>query len=211
MSEAPERSLRSSIWAMPFGRRERLLLSIQAKADRRKIPQLWYWRLLRPEDDGGTAADDVLYESPRIHRKYADPVPIHVYVDWSGKTKGRKKGGTDSELLANIEISRAELRRLGNDLATNDDNEGLVSVPNERHKLFVPRGGDIFRFDDDHFEIVQMRRPERYGPTRIPVVYKGTAHLYRQDSTAPALTLPEPPTPQPPVLTGKSPRFAWLG
>lgn len=208
--DAPER-LSPSVWAVPFGRRERLLLSLQAKNDRRKIPLLWYWRHLRPEEIGGTAPDDVLFESPRIHRKYAAPIAAHVYLDWSPFTKGRKKGGTETELLAKIAMSRAECRRIGNLLQTEDDIEGLVSIPGERHKLFVPRGGDIIRFDDDHFEVVQMKPPERYGPSRIPVVYKGTAHLYRQDSSAPALNLPDPPSPQPPMPTGRAPRFAWLG
>lgn len=224
--EAPERT-DASVWARPFGARERVILSVQAKYDRRNIPPIWLWRLLRPEgggerlpepDDspafdpvdvpGGTVPDDVLFESPRVHRRYADPIPAHIYVDWNAKQKGRKKGAVETTLTAQVSMSRAEMRRLGGLLQTQDDLEGLVST-GEAGYLYIPRPGDIFRFADDHYEILQWTPPDRYGPTAIPVVWKGTAHLYREDSTAPHATLQDPPSPQPPRPA--APRYAWRG
>lgn len=226
MNEAPESM--QGVWARPYARRERVILSVQAKYDRRNLPPLWLWRLVRPEggDDpldepdpapafdpadvpGGTVVDDVLFESPRQHRVYRDPIPAHIYVDWSPKKKGRKKGAVETDLNAQVAISRAECRRLGALLRTQDDLEGLVST-GEADFLYIPRPGDIFRFADDHFEILQWEPPERYGPTNIAVVWKGTAHLFREDSSAPRANLPTPPSPQPPLPVAP-PRRAWRG
>jgi hypothetical protein len=211
----------------PYSARERILLSIQAKYDRQKLPPLWLWRLIRPESGnetrdeptdapgfdpadvpGGTVPDDVLWESPRQHRRYHDPIVTHIYVDWSPKKKGRKKGVVETDLTAQIGISRAECRRLGTLLQTQDDLEGLVST-GESDFIFIPRPGDIFRFADDHYEIKQWEPPERYGPTRLPITWKGTAHLFRDDSTNPLGWLTDPPTPQPPLTP--APRHAWRG
>ena len=226
MSRAPESLV--GVWARPYARRERIILSVQAKYDRRNLPPLWLWRLIRPEGGnehlseptdtpafdpadvpGGTAPDEVLFESPRLHRVYAEPIPTHIYVDWNPKTKGRKKGVVETELKAQVGISRAECRRLGTLLQTQDDLEGLVST-GDADFLYIPRPGDVFRFADDHFEILQWKSPERYGPTNIPVKWSGTAHQYRDDSTAPRSNLPIPPTPQPPSPTNV-PRRAWRG
>lgn len=226
MNQPPESMV--GVWARPYARRERLILSIQAKYDRRNIPPLWLWRIVRPEGGnetldepdpapafdpadvpGGTVLDDVLFESPRAHRVYREPIPAHIYVDWSPKQKGRKKGVVETDLTAQIGISRAECRRLGALLHTQDDLEGLVST-GEADFIYIPRPGDIFRYADDHYEILQWGPPERYGPTDIPVVWKGTAHLFREDSTAPRANIPEPPTPQPP-LPANPPRAAWRG
>lgn len=227
MAGAPEQQTRRKVWAHPYAARERILLSIQGNYDRRKIPAIWLWRMLRPEGGneqldeptlsptfdpadvpGGTAVDDVLWESPRQHRRYAEPVPVHLYVDWGPKTKGRKKGVVETELTAQIGISRAECRRLGKLLQTQDDLEFLVGT-GEADYLYVPRPGDVFRFADDHFEILQWQPPERYGPTHIPVTWKGTAHLFRDDSAAPLNWLPEAPSVQPP--RDLAPRAAWRG
>jgi hypothetical protein len=223
---APEHT-DASVWARPYAARERVILSVQAKYDRRNIPHLWLGRLLRPEGGGerlpapdpspqfdpiavpgGTVIDDVLFESPRVNRRYADPIAAHIYVDWSPKQKGRRKGAVETTLTAQVSMSRAEGRRLGKLLQTQDDLEGLIST-GEADYLFLPRPGDIFRFADDHFEILQWNPPDFYGPTNIPVVWKGTANLFREDSTAPHVSLPEPPSPQPP--RPQAPRGAWRG
>jgi hypothetical protein len=200
----------TTVWARPYGARERILLSTQRKWDVRNLPPLWLWRMLREGDAGGTVPDDVMWQSPRIQRRYAAPIAAHLFVDWSAKVKGQKKGpGVETNLIAKVGMSRAECRRLGNLLRTQDDLEGLVSEPGGSDFLYLPRPGDIFRFADDHFEVLQIDPPERYGPTGIPVVWKGTAHLFRDDATTPGQTLPEPPTPQPSaVRPGGAP---WRG
>lgn len=223
---APERT--ASVWARPYSARERIMLSVQGKYDRRNIPPLWLWRLIRPEGGnevlseptdspafdpadipGGTAPDETLWESPRLHRAYREPLAVHLYVDWTQKRKGRKKGVVETDLTVQTGISRAECRRLGALLHTQDDLEGLIST-GEADFLYVPRPGDLFRFADDHFEILQWAPPERYGPTNIQTNWKGTAHLFREDSSAPHATLPQPPSPQPPSPT-RAPRGAWRG
>jgi hypothetical protein len=186
----------------PYMARERILLTVQAKWDTRNLPPLWYWRLLRPQDSGGTAPDEVLWQSPRVHRRYATPIPVRLYVDDSQKTKGQKKGpGVETNTTAKIALSRAEARRLGALLRTQDDQEGLVGSDLDDY-LFLPRPGDIFRFVDDHFEVQQINPPQRYGPTGMPTVWSGTATLYRDDMTAPGHLLPEPAAPQPTQVPG---------
>lgn len=223
---APEQTS-ATVRPHPYSARERILLSIQAKYDRQKIPAIWLWRLIRPESGnerrdeptdspvfdpadvpGGTVADEVLWESPRAHRRYHDPIAAHIYVDWSPKKKSRKRGVVETDLVAQIGISRAECRRLGHLLQTQDDQEVLVST-GDPDFLFIPRPGDILRFADDHFEIKQWEPPERYGPTHIPIVWKGTAHLFRDDSTDPLGWLKDPPSVRP--STAPAPRAAWRG
>jgi hypothetical protein len=151
-----------------------------------------------------------LWEAPRVHRRYADPIGAHLYVDTTPRQKAAKKGVTETTVAALVAVSRAEARRVGAFLQVQDDGEHLVSQPEGGSEfIWVPRPGDLFRFDDDHYEIQQMGPPDRYGPTRLPVVWRGTATLLRDDSTTPRSTWPVPPAAQPPATP--LPRGAWRG
>ena len=93
---------------------------------------------------------------------------------------------------------------------TYDDGEHLISEKSEPDYLFLPRPGDILRFDDDFFEILQWNPPEYYGPTSLSVVWKGKANMFRDDSVDPLeQRLPPPPSPIPPRPV--APRAAWRG
>lgn len=206
---APERT-RASVWRRPYAARERIILSIQAKFDRRNIPPLWLWPIIPPEEIPGTSVNPEDYwESSRSDRRYRNPLPAHIYLDWQPRNKGAKKGITETTLTAEIAISRAEVRRLGRELGDSDEATGLVSDPSDEGFFYLPRPGDLFTFGGDYFEIIQWKPADLYGPTSIPVTWKGTANQFRDDSSAPYEFLPEPPSPEPPLES--VPRHAWRG
>lgn len=206
-NSAPE-WVHASVFRRPYSARERLCLHIQAKKDRRDIPPLWLWKLLLPDEPSGVAPDDVLWESPRIHRAYADPVPAHIYIDWTRNNKKFSGGGVFTEANIPIHISRAETRRLGREFQSRDDLEYLISDGEDEY-LYIPRPGDIFRFADDHYAVQQWFPPKRYGPTTVVMTWNGVASLVEEDVTAPGFGIQQPPTPQPEIPP--APRYAWRG
>jgi hypothetical protein len=191
---------RGGIWPVPFEKAEKTLLAQQAKHDRRAIPLLWYWRLLRPEDGpGSTTQDETLWTSPRVNRRYADPIGVHLYVDWTPEKKGKKGPTVETTGTVPIGYSRAEARRLGRLIGSADDEERLVSDLEKLDLVYVPRAGDIFVARGRPYEMQQMK-PEWWGATEIVAVWKGTATMLRDDATAPGLAaLPKPPTLRPPL------------
>jgi hypothetical protein len=172
------------------------MLTEQAKSDRRHIPTLWYWKLLRAEDGDPVAPpDDVLDETAAAERRYAAPIPVHLYVDWTPEKKGKKKGRTEKTGTARIAISRAECRRLGELLKTHDDSEGLLGAPAQEDFIFIPRAEDIFRDRRNQYYEVQQLTPEWLGATGIRTVWKGSAAMVRDDITTVSLEdLPAPPS-----------------
>jgi hypothetical protein len=189
---------RGQVWEAPYTAHERVVLNEQAKYDRRYLPPVWYWRLLRPDDAGGTAPDETLFESPRVTRRYAAPIAVHLYVDMSDGKKGKKKGAVETTGNAKLGVSRAEARRLGALLKTADDSEGLTFDAERKEPLFIPRPEDVFLYRERYFEVVQLS-PEWLGTSRVVVTWQGTCHVIRDDSTAPGpLNLPAPPSTFPP-------------
>jgi len=189
---------RGQVWEAPYTAHERVILNAQAKFDRRCLPFVWYWRLLRLDDAGGSAPDEVLFESPRVTRRYASPIAVHLFVDTGEHAKKKGKGTTETTGNAKLGVSRAEARRLGALLKTADDSEGLTFDTERKEPLFVPRPEDVFLYRERYFEVLQLA-PEWLGLSRVVVAWKGTCHVVRDDSTAPGpLNLPVPPTPFPP-------------
>jgi hypothetical protein len=200
---------RGGIWPVPFEKAERVLLTTQAKFDRRAIPSLWFWRLLRPDEGpGSTSQDEELWTSPRVARRYAAPIAIHLYVDWTPEKKGKKGPTVETTGVVPIGYSRAEARRLGRLIGVADDREGLVPDANVRADLvFIPRAGDVFQARGRYYEMQQLK-PEWWGSTQIIATWKGTASMLRDDATAPGLaSLPKPSTERPPLPEG----VRWSG
>ena len=222
---------RGGIWPVPFTANERYIIRTQRKYDRRNIPQLWLWTMIRPNNardaegentedfrEEGTDMHELFFESPRVagHRAYATPIAAHVYIDWTQEKKGRKKGTTETTGSVKLWMSRAEARRLGRLLTTFDDCDNLVAAedaeailrgnrvprPGENEPLYILRPGDILRFRDCYYEVDQME-VKFHGATDIPTHWDGSGHVVREDSTAPGmLHLPEPPSFRPPGPAG---------
>lgn len=199
---------RGGVWPVPYDRYERIMLTQQAKSDRRSLSPVWYWRLLTAEDENGPGeddgenvppADDVLEETAGPERRYADPIPVFLWVDWTPQRKGKKKGRTETRELAKVSISRAECRRLGLLLETHDDAEGLAADQKQEDHIFIPRPEDVFRVRTKYYEIQQLK-PEWLGTTStIRTVWRGTAVLVQDDSTVSSLLdLPAAPSLNPP-------------
>ena len=190
MDRVPER-VQASVWNRPYSALERMIVRLQARQDRRNIPSLWFWRMLATDEEGGTSVVEPFGEAHLSHRRYAEPVPAHIYVDWSQRTKGFLKGRTETALLARVEISRAEVRRLGEIFEVVAEADKLVSN-SENNFFYLPRPGDCFRFGAEDFELVQWGPPEFYGPTDIAAMWRGTAQVFRRDSASPMshLSLP---------------------
>ena len=183
---------RGGINPISYNKHERTILVLQAKRDRQKIPQVWYWRLLSSDETGGGAPYEEYYEQPIIQRKYTDPFAVHLFVDASGQSKGMQKGYVETSGNAQVELSRAEARRLGAILKTRDDKDYIRDESKEsggpwqpQDYIFIPRPGDVFMYRADHFVIQQINEPETLGLTDIAVVYKGTASQTFNDSTNP--------------------------
>jgi hypothetical protein len=187
-------------WPASFRAQERMMLATQAKYDRSRIPAVWYWRLLRQEDRGGTAPHEVFAEAARANRRYAQPVAVYLFCDDSSIQKGLKKGIVELTDLAKIGWSRAEARRIGKLVQSADAPEGLYEEPSGE-LIFVPRAEDVFLFRGQFFYEVMQVKQEFLGQTPIVSVWKGTANLLRADSTAPGMPeLPPAPTPVPPEI-----------
>lgn len=217
---------RGSVWKIPYSAHERLIISEQARYDVRYIPLVWYWALEQPESGpGGTAQHEVLWESPRAHRRYADPIPVHIYSDPTTETKGMKKGVVETDGIVQIGFSRAEARRVGRLIKTVDEPEATIitegfadpefdlgdgdifvllpeeGLPTEEKPdfLFIPRPGDIFRFRGKDYEVLQVDE-EYVGVAEFIAKWTGTAAQVREDSSAPRVNRKAPPTEFPEVL-----------
>jgi len=169
------------VFPLNYSARLRTTLELQAKHDRRKIPPVYFWRLLTPDEQGtGAAPDDQYFEEPLIHRHYAERVAVHLYVDDSGETKGAKKGFVETSGDARIEISRAECSRLAKVF-------GIVSdeIPDP---FYIPQPGDLFYFKGVWFSVHQMTDEDHIGPTGIPTMWKGTASQLKDDATIPVIS-----------------------
>jgi hypothetical protein len=189
---------RASVWPIPFAAGERVILAHQSKFDRARIPLVWYWRLLRESDGAGTTSpDETLFESPRIHRRYAQPIAVHMFVDdVSERKKAMRMGVIETTNLARIVLSRAEARRVGQHLEAHDVKDGLVrDAERADDPIFVPRAEDIFLLRGaDYFEVQQVVE-ERFGLQSFITTWKGTAVLFRDDIVNPTRNnLPKPPT-----------------
>lgn len=202
-SGAPARD-RATVWSVPFASQEKVILAQQSKYDRRSIPLTWYWRLKRDDLDGAgaTSPDDVQFESPRTHRRYADPIAVHIFIDdVSERKKAARMGVVQTTNTARIVVTRAETRRLGQILDTRDVQEGLVGDEVRNDPVFIPRPEDVFLSrSEDYFEVKQLT-PERLALTPIVVLWTGTAAMFRDDITNPLRNrLPKPPTRVPPPI-----------
>jgi hypothetical protein len=192
---------RASVQPVQFSAQERVLLAQQSKYDRRHITLTWLWRLLREEDGpGGTAQDEDFGEAPRVHRRYAAPIAVHLFLDDTQKRKWTPKGMVETtDGTAKIGWSRAEARRIGQHLSTHDVREGLTTDALFGDPIYVPRSEDVVLWRGAFYYEIGLLKPEYMDMTSpIVAVWKGTASLFRDDSTAPlAARLPQPPTPLP--------------
>lgn len=214
---------RGGIVPVPFRAHERLMIRQQAKNDRRAIPQIWLWRLLRTDcvrKTEGESTPEFPEEGASIHEFFAEnadvpggsvyhePIAVHLYVDWSAEVKERKNPVTETTGSVRLWISRAEARRIGALVSSYDDDENLVTAqegqaiingerhprPGELEPIFVPRNGDVFRFRDRYHRVDQMENGF-LGATEIPTHWEGYGHVLRENATAPGMMhLPPPPT-----------------
>lgn len=191
---------RGGVWPVPYTRTERVWITEQAKADRRTIPAVWLWRLLTDEDPvTGTSPDGVLFEAPKVTRRYASPIAVHLFLDWGGEAKKAGPGGVQTVGTAKIGWSRAEARRVGALLKTRDDAEGLVDDKERQDFLFIPRPQDVVRQRGRYYEVKQLS-PEYVGDTSIPIVWRGTSVMAADDLSSPGYPwLPQAPSLHPPL------------
>lgn len=211
---------RGQTWPVQYGAHERLVLRRQAKWDRRNLRPRWYWRLLREDDANGTSGDNPFDEVVRAQRLYAPPIPVHIFLDPSGRQKGQRRGRVDTEGNGSFGWSRAEARRVGQLLGIVDDvaisplsdevrtapltfeefeRRGLVPGVSEDEPLYLPRPGDVFLHTRRLWEVLQVTDRDYIGETDILVVWSGTCTIVMDDFVKPAeFNLPEPPTVVPP-------------
>lgn len=169
------------VFPLNYTARLRTTLELQAKHDRRKIPPVYFWRLLTPDEAGtGAAPDDQYFEQPLIHRRYDKRVAVHLYVDDTAETKGAKRGHVETSGDAKIEISRAECSRLAKLFGITSD-----QVPDP---FYVPQPGDLFYYKGVWFSVHQMTDEDHIGPTGIPTMWKGTASQLKDDATVPVIS-----------------------
>jgi len=181
------------VFPLNYATRERTVLEIQAKRDRRHIPPLWFWRLLTPDEGAtGQEPDNEYFEQPLIHRRYAPPQGVHLFVNDSGESKGMKRGKVDTEGTVQIEMSRAECLRLGivYNLALDVDGRIEEAKPGDDpfapgDLLYIPQPGDLFMYKAVHLMVHQMADQDHFGPTEVPAVWKGTAAQLKDDATSP--------------------------
>lgn len=199
---------RGQTWPVQYGAHERLVLRQQAKWDRRCLPSRWYWRLLRDDDRHGTAQDGVYAEAANVHRRYADPIAVHLFLDPTGRQKGMKRGRTDTEGNATFGWSRSEARRVGALLGAQDDTlVGLVPGVTETEMLYLPRPGDIVLYARRLYQILQCSEAF-LGATDIVMTWTGSAAILVDDIASPLeFSLPETPSLAPP--DDRTPE--WLG
>lgn len=203
----------AGLWPVRYTAHERTSLHVQSKNDRRNVPLKWYWRFLTDEDVGGAAPDDTYYETLDLERKYVGPTGIHIVVDDTGKTKGRKKGTTETSGTFPVFISRAECIRLGHVFDTKDDREATLATEEQgghddgpyavAEPFFVPRAGDVFMFRRKLHRILQMSPDfeQSLGPQGNTMAWKGTAELFVMDASFPEVLREQlvPPTSDPVV------------
>lgn len=199
---------RGTTWPVQYGAHERLILRQQAKFDRRILPARWYWRLLSDTDTDGTAQDGVYGEAINLHRRYADPISVYMYLDPTGRQKGQKRGRVDTEGRGSFGWSRSEARRMGAILGVQDDVlVGLVPGVTEAEPLFIPRPGDIVQYARRLFQILQATE-DYLGPTDIVMTWTGFAAILVDDIADPLeFNLPGTPSIKPP--DDRTPK--WLG
>ena len=201
------------VFPLNYTARERTVLEIQAKRDRRHIPPLWFWRLLTPDEGpNGADPDDDSFEQPLIHRQYAPPVAAHIYVDDSGESKGMKRGKVDTEGAIKVEVSRAEVIRLYGVYGILSD-EYEVPSKNEDELIYIPQPGDLFFFKGTHLRIHQLADVDHFGPTGNPGKWEGTASQFVDDASAPLLASRAdliPPSNNPPQPVGMN-EISWPG
>lgn len=206
---------RGQTWPVQYAAHEQLILRQQAKQDRRALPARWYWRLLTDENTpGGTAQDDVYGEALDLDRVFAPPVPVHIYIDPTGRQQGQKRGrvAIDGSSPATFGFSRSEARRLGALFGTQDDvNVGLVPGVTQGEPLYIPRPGDLVLYSRRFWQI-QICKEDYLGPTDIVMTWQGTVTVYADDISDPLefsdrQNLPRPPSIRPPDT--RTP--AWLG
>jgi len=209
------------VFPLNYAARERTVLDVQAKRDRRHIPPVWFWRLITP-DEGvtGAAPDEAYFEQPLIHRRYADPQAVHLYANDAGEAKGMKKGRVDTEGTVQIEMSRAECLRLGLVYRIASDVEGRLEEARTEDPpfapgdfIYVPQPGDLFMYKAVHLIVHQMADQEHFGPTDVPSVWKGTASQLKDDATSPIWGRPSPlvpPSTVPPQPVGMG-ELRWPG
>jgi hypothetical protein len=197
------------VFPLNYTARERTVIEVQAKRDRRHIPPVWFWRLLTPAEQGtGADPDDEYFEQPFLHRQFAKAVAAHLYVNDTTEEKGMKRGKVETAGTVNIEMSRAEVGRLA--LVY-----GIVSdvAPDAGEGVYIPQPGDLFMYKGVHFIVHQMTDEDHFGPTGIPAVWRGTASQIKDDATAPIFDArPElvPPTDVPSQPVGED-ELSWPG
>lgn len=199
---------RGTTWPVQYSAHEQLTLRQQAKYDRRNLPARWYWRLLIDEDTDGTAQDGVFGEAINLHRRFAEAIPVHLFLDPTGRQKGMKRGRVDTEDRASFGWSRSEARRLGTLLGSQDDVlVGLVPGVTNEEKLYIPRPGDLVLYARRLYQILQCT--EAYlGPTDIVMTWTGFATILVDDIAQPLeFNLPSTPSLTPP--DDRTPE--WLG
>jgi len=212
------------LWPARFSRHEIVSLSIQSKHDRRNIPLKWFWRLLNIEDSGGISPEETYYETPEIYRKYDGPHGVHLFVDDSGKQKGKVRGVVETTGEIVLAISRSECRRLGVQFGTVDDRDATLTDEEKtghsdgpfkgRDPIYIPRAGDIFMFRRRHHYIQQLE-PDysaSLSPQGTVMVWKGTAVVVSMDATKPIVNIDQlvPPTSDP-VVPHAHRDVQWLG
>ena len=220
----PVGSFDQGLWPTRYTAHERMSLRVQSGADRRNIPLKWYWRYLTDQDQGGAAPDDTYYENQDIYRKYVGPTGAHLLVDDASKTKGRKKGVTETEGEVKIDISRAECIRLGKLFDVKDDREATLEVEEKTghdegpyaavRPFYIPRSGDVFFFRRKLHRIQQMAPDyeQSLSPQGTVMAWTGTATLLRMDATWPDTLKGQliPPTSDP-VVPRQGRDVSWRG
>lgn len=203
----------AGLWPVRYTAHERTSLRVQSKHDRRNVPLKWYWRLLTDEEQYGASPDDTYYEQIDLDRRYEGPTGIHLHVEDTSKSKGRKKGTTDTTGTIQVYISRAECIRLGHLFDTKDTREATLADEEKAgtddgpfavvEPFFVPRAGDVFLFRRKHHRILQFEPDyeQSLSPQGTTMAWKGTAELMVMDSSLPAVLIEQlvPPTSDPVV------------
>lgn len=188
-------------WPYKLAARERLLLRRQATFDKRNIRPVWFWIF----DLEHSPFDEVHLQTSKHYRKYFGPIPAYFYIESQGGDPQVVDGGVDRPEEHKVTISRAEVVRLAQVLASHPD---FNAFDVEGLEVYYPRAQDVYQYGDDLWEFQDRGIPSAdWGTTSIETVYSTVATKMRMDSVALdsplVIQLQQPPLDFPPELNAE--------
>jgi hypothetical protein len=133
-----------------------------------------FWRFLHDK----SGYEEIYREVGIVDRKFADPIPILMHIDYGQMQKPLERFGVDVKMEHQPVIDLAECVRLGEVLKVED--------PKFDFYFYLPKSGDVYQWNGSLYEIKDMKPEIFYIPLHRYIVWKGEAGLLRYDSSSPS-------------------------